>query len=115
MKGVFVSKYLHSACLLLFFSAVEDKAPQYEPLQRSGRLFGGLCSDIKNRYPWYLSDFKDALDGQCLATAIFIYFAALSGAVTFGGLLGEILVKKSVSSQICIRKQNLLIFQTKML
>ncbi|XP_065304819.1 band 3 anion transport protein-like isoform X2 [Dermacentor albipictus] len=68
---------------------VEDKAPQYEPLKRSGRLFGGLCSDIKNRYPWYLSDFKDALDGQCLATAIFIYFAALSGAVTFGGLLGD--------------------------
>uniref|UniRef100_A0A1E1X3D4 Anion exchange protein n=1 Tax=Amblyomma aureolatum TaxID=187763 RepID=A0A1E1X3D4_9ACAR len=67
----------------------EDKPPQYEPLQRSGRLFGGLCSDIKNRYPWYLSDFKDALDGQCLATAIFIYFAALSGAITFGGLLGD--------------------------
>lgn len=68
---------------------IEDKGPQYEPLQRSGKLFGGLISDIKNRYPWYLSDFKDALDGQCLATAIFIYFAALSGAVTFGGLLGD--------------------------
>ncbi|KAL1432260.1 hypothetical protein MTO96_013584 [Rhipicephalus appendiculatus] len=68
---------------------VEDKALQYDPLKRSGRLFGGLCSDIKNRYPWYLSDFKDAFNGQCLATAIFIYFAALSGAVTFGGLLGD--------------------------
>lgn len=68
----------------------EEKVPQYEPLQRSGQLFGGLRSDIKHRLPWYLSDFKDALDGQCLATAIFIYFAALSGAITFGGLLGEL-------------------------
>ncbi|CAN7990661.1 unnamed protein product, partial [Ixodes hexagonus] len=69
--------------------SLEEKAPQYDPLQRSGRLFGGLLSDIKYRLPWYLSDFKDALNGQCLATAIFIYFAALSGAVTFGGLLGD--------------------------
>lgn len=70
-------------------AALEEKLPQYEPLQRSGRLFGGLVSDVKHRLPWYLSDFKDALNGQCLATAIFIYFAALSGAVTFGGLLGK--------------------------
>lgn len=69
--------------------SLEEKIPQYEPLQRSGRLFGGLLSDVKHRMPWYLSDFKDALNGQCLATAIFIYFAALSGAVTFGGLLGD--------------------------
>uniref|UniRef100_A0A147BN19 Anion exchange protein n=3 Tax=Ixodes ricinus TaxID=34613 RepID=A0A147BN19_IXORI len=69
--------------------SLEEKLPQYEPLQRSGRLFGGLVSDVKHRLPWYLSDFRDALNGQCLATAIFIYFAALSGAVTFGGLLGD--------------------------
>lgn len=62
----------------------------YEPLKRGGRLFGGVISDMKNRYPWYLSDLKDGLDGQCVATAIFIYFAALSGAITFGGLLGSI-------------------------
>ncbi|XP_014166251.1 band 3 anion transport protein [Geospiza fortis] len=32
---------------------------------------------------------KDALNPQCLAAVIFIYFAALSPAITFGGLLGE--------------------------
>lgn len=64
--------------------AVED-----DPLQRTGRPFGGLIRDVRRRYPHYLSDFRDALDPQCLAAVIFIYFAALSPAITFGGLLGK--------------------------
>ncbi|XP_005404867.1 PREDICTED: anion exchange protein 2 isoform X1 [Chinchilla lanigera] len=60
-----------------------------DPLRRTGRPFGGLIRDVKRRYPHYLSDFRDALDPQCLAAVIFIYFAALSPAITFGGLLGE--------------------------
>ncbi|XP_078518959.1 anion exchange protein 2 isoform X2 [Lissotriton helveticus] len=60
-----------------------------DPLRRTGRPFGGLIRDIQRRYPKYLSDFKDALNAQCMAAVIFIYFAALSPAITFGGLLGE--------------------------
>lgn len=45
--------------------------------------------DITRRYPHYLSDITDALSPQVLAAVIFIYFAALSPAVTFGGLLGQ--------------------------
>uniref|UniRef100_A0AAQ4RQW8 Anion exchange protein n=1 Tax=Gasterosteus aculeatus aculeatus TaxID=481459 RepID=A0AAQ4RQW8_GASAC len=60
-----------------------------DPLKRTGRPFGGLVRDVRRRYPKYLSDFKDALDSQCMAAVIFIYFAALSPAITFGGLLGE--------------------------
>ncbi|XP_034271811.1 band 3 anion transport protein isoform X2 [Pantherophis guttatus] len=60
-----------------------------DPLRRTGRIFGGLVKDIKRRYPKYLSDIKDALNPQCLAAVIFIYFAALSPAITFGGLLAE--------------------------
>nr|XP_046265499.1 anion exchange protein 2a isoform X2 [Scatophagus argus] len=60
-----------------------------EPLRRSGRLFGGLIKDVTRRYPQYLSDLGDALNPQCMAAIIFIYFAALSPAITFGGLLGE--------------------------
>lgn len=60
-----------------------------DPLRRTGRLFGGLFRDIRRRYPYYLSDITDALSPQVLAAVIFIYFAALSPAVTFGGLLGE--------------------------
>ncbi|XP_070841611.1 anion exchange protein 2b [Chaetodon trifascialis] len=60
-----------------------------DPLERSGRPFGGLIRDVRRRYPKYISDFKDALNSQCMAAVIFIYFAALSPAITFGGLLGE--------------------------
>lgn len=65
--------------------ALEDD----DPLRRTGRPFGGLVRDIRRRYPKYLSDIKDALSPQCLAAVIFIYFAALSPAVTFGGLLSN--------------------------
>lgn len=60
-----------------------------DPLVRTGRLFGGVLRDMKRRYPYYLSDFRDALNGQCVAATIFMYFAALSSAITFGGLLAE--------------------------
>lgn len=64
---------------------------QDDPLQRTGRLFGGLVRDIRRRYPRYLSDITDALNPQVLSAIIFIYFAALSPAITFGGLLGQCL------------------------
>ncbi|KAG5851104.1 hypothetical protein ANANG_G00089490 [Anguilla anguilla] len=63
--------------------------PEDDPLQRTRRPFGGLIRDARRRYPKYISDFKDALNAQCMAAVIFIYFAALSPAITFGGLLGE--------------------------
>ncbi|XP_037665680.1 LOW QUALITY PROTEIN: band 3 anion transport protein [Choloepus didactylus] len=60
-----------------------------DPLQRTGWPFGGMVRDIRRRYPLYLSDITDALAPQVLAAVIFIYFAALSPAITFGSLLGE--------------------------
>ena len=67
----------------------EGERPKRNPMERTKVPFGGLILDIKERYPKYLSDFKDGLNPQCLAAIIFIYFAALSGAVAFGGLMGE--------------------------
>ncbi|XP_011052104.1 PREDICTED: band 3 anion transport protein isoform X4 [Acromyrmex echinatior] len=61
----------------------------YDPLRRTKRPFGGLINDIKRRYPFYLSDFKDGLSSSCVAAAIFMYFAALCGAITFGGLMSD--------------------------
>ena len=52
-------------------------------------MHGGMIKDIKRRYRHYISDFTDALNPQVLAAVIFIYFAALSPAITFGGLLGN--------------------------
>ncbi|XP_075037069.1 anion exchange protein 3 [Mixophyes fleayi] len=67
----------------------DDEDSELDPLERSGFLFGGLVRDIRRRYVRYWSDIKDGLNSQCLAAALFIYFAALSPAITFGGLLGE--------------------------
>ncbi|XP_043082694.1 anion exchange protein 2b isoform X1 [Puntigrus tetrazona] len=77
-------KSLEEKEALLTPSKLED-----DPLRRTGRLFGGLIRDAQRRYPKYISDFKDALNPQCMAAVIFIYFAALSPTITFGGLLGE--------------------------
>ncbi|NXI44227.1 B3A2 protein, partial [Galbula dea] len=77
---------------LLKLKVVEGEGEEEEeddPLRRTGRPFGGLIRDVRRRYPKYLSDFRDALNPQCIAAVIFIYFAALSPAITFGGLLGE--------------------------
>ncbi len=70
-------------------SALTEPDPYGNPLKRTKRLFGGLINDVKRRYPKYLSDIKDGLNFQVFATFIFIYFAALSPAITFGGLLSR--------------------------
>ncbi|XP_059915120.1 anion exchange protein 2a isoform X1 [Gadus macrocephalus] len=69
--------------------APDPSKPGDDPLRRTGRLFGGLVKDVARRYPQYLTDIRDAMNPQCMAAVIFIYFAALSPAITFGGLLGE--------------------------
>ena len=67
----------------------EAKEREESGLVRTGRLFGGLINDIKRKKPFYLSDFKDALAVQTIASYIFIYFACLTPIITFGGLLGD--------------------------
>lgn len=67
----------------------EERIRNESGLSRSGKLFGGLINDLKRKAPWYLSDFKDALSLQCVASWIFLYFACLSPIITFGGLLSE--------------------------
>ena len=66
-------------------SDVEDEDDE---LERSGCLGLGLIRDMKRRYPLYLSDIKDGINFQCLSVIMFIFFAALSPAVTFGADIG---------------------------
>lgn len=85
---------IRSKCILCSVSDLnqdeqEDEELEVDPLKRSGIPFGGLIHDIRRRYPHYISDLKDAVDTQCIAAVIFIYFAALSPTITFGGLLGN--------------------------
>ncbi|XP_061701113.1 solute carrier family 4 member 1a (Diego blood group) [Syngnathoides biaculeatus] len=63
--------------------------PREDPLARTGYPFGGMVKDIQRRYRHYISDYTDALNPQVMAAVIFIYFAALSPAITFGGLLAD--------------------------
>lgn len=70
--------------------AEEEPEDHTDPtLVRTGRLFGGLITDIKRKAPWYKSDFTDALAIQSVASFIFLYFACLTPIITFGGLLGD--------------------------
>ena len=65
----------------------EEEKKSYDPftITRSPYLFGGLINEMKKRAPLYMSDFKDGSDGQVISTALFIFFACLSGAIAFGG------------------------------
>uniref|UniRef100_A0AAQ5XXG4 Anion exchange protein n=1 Tax=Amphiprion ocellaris TaxID=80972 RepID=A0AAQ5XXG4_AMPOC len=76
--------------------------PREDPLARTGYPFGGMVRDMKRRYRVYLSDFTDALNPQVLAAVIFIYFAALSPAITFGGLLADKTEKMMGVSELMI-------------
>lgn len=59
------------------------------PLVRTGKPWGGLVNDIKRRWPMFKSDITDGLNTETLAASLFMYFAALSTAITFGGLASE--------------------------
>lgn len=48
-----------------------------------------MINDIKRRIPMYKSDIKDGLNTETLAATMFLYFAGLATAITFGGLIGD--------------------------
>lgn len=58
-------------------------------LVKTGRLFGGLINDIRRKAPHYLSDYRDGISIQCIASFFYLYFACLTPIVTFGGLLSD--------------------------
>lgn len=62
-----------------------------------------MVKDIKRRYRHYVSDYTDALNAQVLAAVIFIYFAALSPAITFGGLLCKMMLLENFRSKVQFR------------
>ena len=60
-----------------------------DALKRTGRLFGGLIADVKRKLPFYVSDWTDAFNMQCIASTMFLYFAVITPIITFGGLLAD--------------------------
>jgi hypothetical protein len=61
----------------------------YNPLIRTAIPFGGMINEIKNRVKLFKSDITDSFSLMCIAAIIFIFFAALSGAIALGGLYGN--------------------------
>ncbi len=57
-------------------------------LEYSGRLFGGIIEDIRRRSACYVSDFHDGLASKSISSTLFLLFACLAPAVTFGGIMG---------------------------
>ncbi|MDA1051180.1 MAG: PTS sugar transporter subunit IIA [Planctomycetota bacterium] len=60
-----------------------------EGLTYTGRLCGGLRQDVARRWPHYVSDFRDALHAKCVGSTLFLFFACLAPAVTFGGVMAK--------------------------
>ena len=83
------------------------KRESREGLAYTRRLFSGLVADIRRRLPHYASDFRDGMHAKCLASTLFLFFACLAPAVTFGGIMGELTgnqigaVEMLVASAVC--------------
>jgi len=54
---------------------------------RTGRFAGGIMDDIRRRLPFYADDIKKGLSLQGLAATVFLFFACLTAAVTFGSVM----------------------------
>jgi len=70
-------------------AVVEEEQHGDPTLVMTGKFCGGLVNDVKRKWPWYASDFKDAIHVQSIATCFFMYFACLTPIITFGNLLGQ--------------------------
>jgi hypothetical protein len=62
---------------------------EYDPFPKTGRLFGNLIRELKYRYSFYLSDFRDALNIHCFIAFVFIFTVCIATALSFGGILGN--------------------------
>ncbi|MCC9599905.1 PTS sugar transporter subunit IIA [Stieleria sp. JC731] len=60
-----------------------------EGLRAASKPFAGLKADVTRRLKHYKSDFVDGLRAKSIASIVFMYFACVAPAVTFGGLMGR--------------------------
>jgi mannitol/fructose-specific phosphotransferase system IIA component (Ntr-type) len=82
-------------------------AERSDGLIYTGRLCGGIQQDVACRWPHYINDFLDGLNVKCVGSTLFLFFACLAPAVTFGGVMavltdGQIgAVETITASAIC--------------
>jgi mannitol/fructose-specific phosphotransferase system IIA component (Ntr-type) len=69
-------------------TAPEKPLPAPSPgLQYTGRLGGGLLRDLRRRLPHYWSDIREGLHTKSISSTLFLFFACVAPAVTFGGVM----------------------------
>ena len=68
-----------------------EETTELDPFRKTNRPFGCLINEIKYRYSFYLSDFKDAFNLHCLIAFVFIFTVCVAPALSFGGILGKYL------------------------
>lgn len=69
---------------------VPPKPREVSPgLQSSAWPCAGLVGDIRRRLPHYADDIKSGLHPKSVASIVFMFFACLAPAVTFGGFMGR--------------------------
>lgn len=81
-------------------------AKQTPGLTYTGQLCGGLRQDVARRWPHYLSDIRDGLHAKCVGSTLFLFFACLAPAVTFGGVMaiqtdGQIGAVEMIAASAC--------------
>lgn len=57
------------------------------PLERTGKFFGGLKREIPKKMKFFKSDILDGFNVRCLVSIIFVFFATFAPTITFGALL----------------------------
>ncbi|QDU78521.1 Nitrogen regulatory protein [Polystyrenella longa] len=68
-------------------ASAQAKIP--EGMHFSGKFLGGIIQDVQRRVPHYVSDFVDGLNAKTIASSVFLFFACLAPAITFGGIMGQ--------------------------
>ena len=68
-------------------SDLDDKhAAEIAPASGFG---GGIRQDLARRLPHYKADFLDGLHAKSISSTLFLLFACLAPAITFGGIMAE--------------------------
>ncbi|MEK6249416.1 MAG: PTS sugar transporter subunit IIA, partial [Planctomycetales bacterium] len=67
--------------------APEQEVPEPVESAETKKLFSGWVADIRRRLPYYRSDFIDGLNLKSVASTLFLFFACLAPAITFGGIM----------------------------
>jgi len=70
--------------------ASPEKSLEEEGLVYSGKFFGGVKEDFARRIKHYRDDWKRGWSWKSFSAIVFLFFACLAPAVTFGGIMGAI-------------------------